>query len=42
MNGAWGRGEMGIKFWLESPKGRDHSEDLGVYGRIILKWFLRK
>jgi hypothetical protein len=24
---------MYTKFWLESLKGRDHSEDLGVYGR---------
>jgi hypothetical protein len=24
-------------FWLGSLKGRDHSEDLGVDGRIILK-----
>jgi hypothetical protein len=23
-------------------KGRDHSEDLGVDGRIILQWILRK
>jgi hypothetical protein len=25
------------KYWLENLKGRGHSEDLGVYGRIILK-----
>jgi hypothetical protein len=25
---------------MESLKGRDHTEDLGVDGRIILKWKL--
>jgi hypothetical protein len=25
---------------LENLKGRDHSEDLGVDGRIILEWIL--
>jgi hypothetical protein len=24
------------------PEGRDHSEDVGVNGRIILEWILRK
>jgi hypothetical protein len=24
-------------FWLETPKARDHSEDLGVDGKIILE-----
>jgi hypothetical protein len=27
---------------LESLKGRDHSEELDVDGRIILSWILRK
>jgi hypothetical protein len=30
--------EKRTKFWLGSLKRRDHSEDLGVDGRIILKW----
>jgi hypothetical protein len=29
-------------FSLVNLKGRDHSEDLGVYGRIILEWILEK
>jgi hypothetical protein len=29
--------EIHTKFWLGSLNGRDHSEDLGVDGRIILK-----
>jgi hypothetical protein len=32
--------EMRTKLWLESLKGRDHSEDLGVDGRIILNCIL--
>jgi hypothetical protein len=27
---------------LYTVKGRDHSEDIGVGGRIILKWILGK
>jgi hypothetical protein len=27
-------------FWLENVKGRDHSEDLCVYWRILLEWIL--
>jgi hypothetical protein len=33
---------MGTSFWLGRLKGRDNSEDLGVDGRIILKWILRE
>jgi hypothetical protein len=34
---------MCTKFWSESlKKGRDHLEVLGVGGRIILEWILRK
>jgi hypothetical protein len=32
---------MCVVFWLETLKGRDHSEDLGINRRIIL-WILRK
>jgi len=29
--------EVHTVFWLEKPKGRDHSEDLGVDWKIILE-----
>jgi hypothetical protein len=29
-------------FWSESLTGRDHAEDLGVDGKIILEWILVK
>jgi len=32
---------MRTVFWLENPKGRDHSEDLRVAGRIILEWIYK-
>jgi len=35
---VWERGEVFTGFWLEGPKGRDHWEDLGVSGRITLRW----
>jgi hypothetical protein len=34
---AWESKEMCTTFWLESVKGRDHPEDLGVDERVILK-----
>jgi hypothetical protein len=31
---------MHKKFWSENLKGRDHSDDLGVDGRIMLECIL--
>jgi hypothetical protein len=31
-----------IIFWFENLKGRNHSEDFDVDGRIILEWILGK
>jgi hypothetical protein len=39
---AWKRREIHISFWLEGLKERDYFEDLGVDGRIILKWNLNR
>jgi hypothetical protein len=35
-----GRGEVFTGFWFGGPKVRDHWEDLGVDGRVTLKWTL--
>jgi len=37
-----GRGEVYTGFWWRSLGERDHLEDLGVDGRIILRWIFRK
>jgi hypothetical protein len=37
---AWDRGEVFTGFWLGIPKVRDHWEDLGVGGRMTLRWTL--
>jgi hypothetical protein len=29
---------MHAKFWSEKLKGRNHLEDIGVYGKVILEW----
>jgi hypothetical protein len=34
------RREVFTEFRLGSPKGRDHWKDLGVGGRVTLKWTL--
>jgi hypothetical protein len=35
-----GEGKLFTGFWLGGPKARDHSEVLGVGGRITLRWTL--
>jgi hypothetical protein len=30
------------ELWLEMPNGRDHSEDIGIDGKIILECILGK
>jgi hypothetical protein len=35
-----GRGEVLTGFWLGGPQARDQSENLGVGGRITLRWTL--
>jgi hypothetical protein len=37
--GTHGKGVF-TGFWLGGPKVRDHCEDLGVDGRITLRWAL--
>jgi len=39
---ANGRDEIYTRFWSENLKGRNHSQDLEVEGKIILKWILGK
>jgi hypothetical protein len=34
--------EMRSLFWMEDLKGQDHLEDLGMDGRIISEWILKK
>jgi hypothetical protein len=37
-----GRGEAYTGFWWGNLRERDHVEDPGVEGRIILSWIFRK
>ena len=35
---VWETGELHTEFWWGRPKGKNYLEDLGVDGRIMLKW----
>jgi hypothetical protein len=39
---VWGRGEVCTGFWWGNLRERDHLEDPGIDGRIILRWIFRK
>jgi hypothetical protein len=39
---AHGEIKMRTKFWLGSPKGKQHWKDVVVDGRKILKWIVGK
>jgi hypothetical protein len=38
----WGIGEVHTVFWWGVLMKRDHLEDLGIVGSIILKWIFKK
>jgi hypothetical protein len=42
MGRTWERQETCTKFWSQNLKGKDHLVELGVAGRIILRWMLMK
>jgi hypothetical protein len=37
-----GRDENAYKIWVGNLKGKDHSEELGVDGKIVIEWIFRK
>ena len=39
---TYGRGEVYTGFWLGNLSERDHLEERGVDGKIILGWIFRK
>jgi len=39
---GYARGEVNTGFWSGNLRERDHLGDLGVVGRILLKWIFGK
>jgi hypothetical protein len=39
---VWGKGEVYTEFWWGNLRERDDLEDLGIDGKIILRWIFRK
>jgi hypothetical protein len=39
---VWGRREMHTGFLVEKPEGKNHLIDLGIDGKMILKYILKK
>ena len=39
---VWETGEVHAGFWCGYVRGEDHLEDLGVDGRVMLKWSFKK
>jgi hypothetical protein len=39
---VWGRGEVHTGNWWGNLRDRYYLKDLGVRGRVILKWILKK
>jgi len=38
----WERGKVHTGFWWGDLREKDHLEDLGIGGRVILKWIFKK
>jgi len=39
---VWGSGQLYTELWLGKPEGKNHLEDPGADGRILLRWIYRK
>jgi hypothetical protein len=37
---VWERQEIPTKFLMGNLTGRDHAEDIGIGGKLILEWLL--
>jgi hypothetical protein len=38
----WGRGEVYTELWWGNLRKRDHLQDPGLNGKVILKWVFRR